>query len=136
MLFIPQLLLLGWFFGCIVGYKIGSVLLVEGMGIRSAEFFMLVLYTAALLLRLLLPGVGNGFALGVLVFWLVIQYFCHWHYTLFGATEKKLQGYNRCFQNTLHLFPLREDRIVPDLYHILLHVLLLLNTVLLLIELF
>ena len=36
-------LLAGWFFGCIITYKVGNRILVEGMGIKSAEFIMLVL---------------------------------------------------------------------------------------------
>ncbi|GEM_PF-6658706 len=39
-------LLAGWFFGCIITYKVGNRILVEGMGIKSAEFIMLVLYGA------------------------------------------------------------------------------------------
>ena len=39
-----QIVLWIWFFGCIKTYRIGKYLLVEGMGIKSAEFFMFCLY--------------------------------------------------------------------------------------------
>lgn len=86
-----EIVLLIWFFGCIVTYRLGNVLLVEGMGIKSAEFEMLVVYAASILLRAVLPQVGNWFVLSVLVVWLVVQYFCHWHFTIFGATPEKIR---------------------------------------------
>ena len=129
--YIFEVVLLIWFFGCIVTYRMGNVLLVEGMGIKSAEFGMLVVYIASILLRVVLPQVGNWFVLAVLVFWLVVQYFCHWHFTIFGATPEKIRGYNRCFEGSLCIVPRREDRLIPDFYHIVLHVLIVLNLVLL-----
>ena len=126
-----EIVLLIWFFGCIVTYRLGNVLLVEGMGIKSVEFGMLVVYAASILLRVALPQVGNWFVLSVLVVWLVVQYFCHWHFTIFGATPEKIQGYNQCFEGSLCIVPRREDRLIPDFYHIVLHILIALNIVLL-----
>lgn len=126
-----EIVLLIWFFGCIVTYRLGNVLLVEGMGIKSAEFGMLVVYAASILLRAVLPQVGNWFVLSVLAFWLVVQYFCHWHFTIFGATPEKIRGYNQCFEGSLCIVPRRADRLIPDFYHIVLHVLIVLNLVLL-----
>ncbi|MBO7729525.1 MAG: hypothetical protein J6S31_01570, partial [Lachnospiraceae bacterium] len=102
-------------------------LLVEGMGIKSMEFLMLCLYSAALISYYLIRPVGKWILLGVLILWFVVQFFCHWFYTIFGASEKKLKGYNDCFKDTVRLFPKNEKRIVPDLYHIVLHLLILLN---------
>ena len=129
--YIFEIVLLIWFFGCIVTYRLGNVLLVEGMGIKSAEFVMLVVYAASILLRAVLPQVGNWFVLSVLVVWLVVQYFCHWHFTIFGATPEKIRGYNQCFEGSLCIVPRRADRLIPDFYHIVLHVLIVLNLVLL-----
>ena len=129
--YIFEVVLLIWFFGCIVTYRLGNVLLVEGMGIKSAEFGMLVVYAASILLRVALPQVGNWFVLAVLVVWLVVQYFCHWHFTIVGATPEKMRGYNQCFEGSLCIVPRRADRLIPDFYHIVLHVLIVLNLVLL-----
>lgn len=129
--YIFEIVLLIWFFGCIVTYRLGNVLLVEGMGIKSAEFGMLVVYAASILLRAVLPQVGNWFVLSALVVWLVVQYFCHWHFTIFGATPEKIRGYNQCFEGSLCIVPRRADRLIPDFYHIVLHVLIVLNLVLL-----
>ena len=59
-----------------------------------------------------------------------IQFFCHWYYTIFGASESKLKGYNEYFKDTVRLIPMSEKRLIPDLYHIILHILILLNIVL------
>ena len=41
-----------WFLGCTTTYRLGKYTLVEGMGIKSAEFAMLCLYSVGLLLYL------------------------------------------------------------------------------------
>ena len=45
---IAQAVLWVWFIGCITTYRFGKILLVEGMGVRSAECVMLVLYALGL----------------------------------------------------------------------------------------
>ena len=65
--------------------------------------------------------------LTVLLLWAAVQFFCHELLTLFGASEKKLRGYNECFRDAIHFFPADADRVVPDLYPILLHVLIAVN---------
>ena len=117
-----------WFLGCTVTYRIGKYTLVEGMGVESAEFATLCLYSAGLLLDDLLPA-GKWILLAMLVLWFVVEFFCHWYFTIVGATERKLKGYNDCFRNTVRIFPMSETRLVPDLYHIVQHVLILLNII-------
>ena len=122
-----QAVLWVWFLGCTITWRVGKHLLVEGMGIRSAEFGMLCLYSAALASFYLLRPAGKWILLSVLCLWFVIQFFCHWYYTIFGASRRKLEGYNACFRGTVRLFPESEKRLVPDLYHIVLHLLILMN---------
>lgn len=119
-----------WFFGCISTYKFGKWLLVEGMGIKSAEFFMLCLYSLGIAMYLTNPLVGKWTLLVILMFWIVVQFFCHWYYTIFGVTEKKLKGYNKCFRNTVRIIPMSNNRIIPDFYHMVLHLLIVLNIIL------
>ena len=136
LLLIFQLILFIWFIGCITDYKIKKYILVEGMGIKSAEFIMLVLYGTGILLTLIFPKVGYHVVLYILVFWIVIQFFCHWYFTIFGASEKKLKGYNKCFEGTVRIFPSSEKRLVPDFYHIVLHLFIITNIVMTLIYLY
>ena len=119
-----------WFLGCVTTYRLGNHLLVEEMGVKSAEFGMLCMYSLALLLNYAVPSVGKWVLLSVLVLWLIVQFFCHWFYTIFGASAKKLKGYNDCFRGTVRLFPSSEQRLAPDLYHIVLHALIAANIVL------
>ena len=124
-----QIALLIWFLGCICTYKIGEIILVEGMGTKSAEFVMLCLFSSGALSFWCCRLWGKWYFLCVLLLWFTVQFFCHWYYTLFGVSERKLRGYNACFQNTLHLIPASDTRLIPDLYHMILHLLILLNIV-------
>ena len=75
------------------------------------------------------PG-GRWFLTVVLLLWAAVQLLCHEYFTLFGASGKKLRGYNECFRDAIHFFPTGADRVVPDLYPILLHVLIAVNRML------
>ena len=121
-----------WFLGCTVTYRFGKKLLVEGMGLKSAEFIMLCVYSAALITYYCLQPAGKWILLGILILWFVVEFFCHWYFTIFGASERKLQGYNECFRGTLRIFPMSETRLIPDLYHIVQHLLILANILVLL----
>ena len=116
-----------WFLGCVTTYRIGKHLLVEGEGVRSAEFAVLCLYSLGLAAFYCFPPAGKWILLGILLLWFIVQFFCHWYFTIFGASERKLKGYNDCFRNAVRLFPMSETRLVPDLYHIVLHLLILMN---------
>ena len=122
-----------WFLGCTTTWRFGRYTLVEGMGVKSAEFATLCLYSIGLLLYWAVP-VGKWILLGMLALWFVVEFFCHWYFTIFGVTERKLKGYNECFRNTVRLFPMSETRLVPDLYHIVQHMLILLNIIICLIR--
>ena len=129
MVVIIQALLWIWFLGCTTTYRFGKILLVEGEGIKSAEFFALCLYSAGLIAYHAYLPVGRWVLLGVLLLWAAVQFRCHWHYTIFGASERKLQGYNDCFRGKVRIFRESDTRLVPDMYHIVLHLLILANIV-------
>lgn len=119
-----------WFLGAVTTWRFGKILLVEGVGIKSAEFFMLCLYSITLTAFVRWEPTGRWMLLGVLALWLVVQFFCHEYFTLFGTSEKKLTGYNQCFEGTVKLFPPSRIRLIPDLYHIVLHLLLAVDLIL------
>ena len=119
-----------WFLGCTFTWKFGKVLLVEGMGLKSIEFVALVLFTLGIGSFLLWEPIGKWVLLVELALWLVEQFFCHEYFTKFGSSSKKLKGYNECFEGTVKLFPVSETRLIPDLYHIVLHLLILADLVL------
>ena len=125
-----------WFLGCTFTWKFGKVLLVEGMGLKSIEFAALVLFTLGFGSFLLWEQIGKWVLLVELALWLVEQFFCHEYYTIFGVSERKLTGYNQCFEGTVKVFPVSETRLIPDLYHIVLHILLAVDLGLLIADLF
>ena len=113
-----------WFLGCTISWRFGKVVLVNGEGVKSLEFAVLVLFSIGMVLYILLEPVGKWVLLSELSLWLVVQFFCHEYFTIFGVSERKLTGYNQCFEGTVKVFPVSETRLVPDLYHIVLHLLL------------
>ncbi len=125
-----QIALWLWFLGCTVSWRNRGRVLVEGMGVRSAEFAVLCLYSLGLIAFRCLRPSGRWILFGILLLWFAVQFLCHWRYTIFGASRRKLEGYNECFRGTLRLFPMSETRLIPDLYHIVLHILILLNLIL------
>ena len=56
-----------------------------------------------------------------------------WVYTIFGASPQKLKDYNKCFECTVKLFPVSKTRLIRDLYHIVLHLLIAVDLVLLIV---
>ena len=126
---IAQVSLWIWFLGCTVTYRIGKKLLVEGVGPKSAEFAVLCLYSIGVIAFHCFQPAGKWILLGILVLWFSVQFMCHWYFTIFGASERKLQGYNDCFRDSVRLFPMSDKRLIPDLYHIVLHILILINII-------
>lgn len=128
-IFIFQVVLFLWFLGCITSYRTSKWTLVDGVGIKSAEFGMMCFYVTGVILFHAFNVVGKWFLFAVLFTWIVVQFFCHWYFTIFGASDKKLKGYNECFRDSIRIIPVSDIRIVPDLYHIVLHTLLVINFV-------
>ena len=118
-----------WFLGCTTTYRIGKHLLVEGMGLKSAEFAVLCLYSLGLAAFHCFQPAGRWILLGILLLWFAVQFMCHWYFTIFGASERKLQGYNDCFRDAVRIIPMSDQRLIPDLYHIVLHLLILANII-------
>ncbi len=118
-----------WFLGCTTTYRVGKHLLVEGMGVKSAEFAVLCLYSLGIAAFHCFRPAGKWILLGILLLWFAVQFMCHWYFTIFGASERKLRGYNDCFRDAVRVFPMSDKRLIPDLYHIVLHLLILLNII-------
>ena len=130
---ICQIVLWIWFLGCTITYRAGKKLLVEGVGLKSAEFAVLCLYTLGIIAFHCFRPSGKWILFGILMLWFIVQFMCHWYFTIFGASERKLQGYNDCFRDSVRIFPMSDKRLIPDLYHIVLHILILINIVMCLI---
>jgi hypothetical protein len=135
-IYVLILLLLAWFWGCVVSYKTTKWDLVDGNGINGAEFKWWLIYLICCLSFVFFEPIGKWLLPVFLLTWLVIQFVCHWYFTIFGVSEQKLKGYNECFKNTIHIVPASNKHLVPDLYHILMHSMILALLVLCVINLF
>jgi hypothetical protein len=114
--------LLFWFTLDITGFSLGKFCLVESPGIISLDAAWWIIFIVCSILFFKNKKQGK-YILSVFLFaWSIIQYFSHWHYTIFGVTEIKLKGYNKFFANTYHIIPPSNSVLIPDLYHIILHI--------------
>lgn len=63
----------------------------------------------------------------ILIIWGYMQYDSHWRYMLFKAPKEIIDSYYQHFYGTLRFFAESETRVVPDAYHIILGVLIVIN---------
>lgn len=124
---ISNVWLIIWFFLDMVGFKIGNFILVQSAWKEDGVFFLI--YISLFILFYLKEKVGKYPLIIFLSLWLATQFISHWYYTIFGASPKKLLGYNKYFANTYHVIPASDSLLVPDLYHILLHLFILVSLV-------
>ena len=120
-----NLILLIWFFFDMTGLRIGNFILTEMAWQEDGIFF--IIYIACFLLFLFKDKFGK-YVLSIWIFlWGITQFFSHWYYTIFGASQSKLNMYNNIYSETYHIVSRSETTIVPDLYHIILHILIVIS---------
>ncbi len=115
---IPSVILLVWFFLDMVGFNINGKPLVEE--VFKDDFIFFAIYVIAIVSFILIDKIGRWVLSGWLFMWFVTQFFSHWYLTITGTGLKKIDY----FKNTIKLFE-NETRYIADLYHIILHILIL-----------
>lgn len=65
----------------------------------------------------------------VFLLWDILQFRAHWLPFIVGASDSRLERYYEAFGQNVYLLPRSRRRIVPDAYHTVQHVLMVLNTV-------
>lgn len=115
--------LLAYFFINLTGFKIGNFILTEVAWREDWIFF--VIYAAVFILFLFKERIGKYLLTTWLSLWFITQFMSHWYYTFFGADEKKLAVYNGLYGRTYHLIKASDTQLIPDLYHTVLHLLIL-----------
>lgn len=116
----PILLLL-WFFLDMTGVYFNGKCLVTRSYAEDGIFF--VIYLISLLWFILKEKTGQWVLACWLSIWLLTQFFSHEWYTIFGSGFMgAAEGKIRYFSETIHLLDI-EGRYIPDLYHIILHIL-------------
>ena len=120
---ILQIMLLLWFFLDMIGFYIGDKCLVTRSYKDDGIFF--VLFFVVVVLFIIKEKVGKWLTVIWLTMWFVIQFICHEWYTIFnegfmGSLEDKM----KYFSGTIQWLEIR-GRYIPDVYHTILHILIL-----------
>ena len=124
---ICNVLLLVWYFLAMIGLKIGNKYLVKS-AFKDEWIFMLI-STLTFLLFMFWRKFGKYIHLIWLSMWFITQFLSHEWYTIFGKgfmgdTEGKI----RYFQDCIQLIKC-QGRYVPDVYHIILHILIIISII-------
>jgi len=117
-----------WFFLDMFGFSAGNFVLVEAAW-KDIDGIWYLAYIGLFALFCLKDKIGKYALSGFLLMWLGIQFSSHWYYTIFGASETKIAGYNKFFAATYRIIPASDNIIIPDLYHIVLHIFILLSLI-------
>lgn len=120
MVYGSNLCLLSWFFLDMVGLQINEGLLVTRAYREDGLFFLL--YAVIFITFLVKENLGKYLLLGWLSMWFLTQWVSHWFFTFFGPAQEKIDY----FSETIKLVPSRTVYI-PDLYHLILHGLILIS---------
>lgn len=123
---ITNLILFTYFFLDMTGFQIDSFILVESAWQHDFIFILIYFFCFILFIKF---RFGDYILSTWLFLWLTTQFFSHWYYTIFGASENKLNSYHVYFKNTFQVFSASDRIIIPDLYHILLHMLILISLI-------
>lgn len=124
-----NLVLLLWIFLDMVGLKINGHVLVSQSYQEDGLFF--IIFLIIFILYVFYEKIGKYLLTGWLFLWFSTQFYFHWFYTIFGPSEGKINY----FADTIKLIS-SQTIYIPDLYHIILHALILISLIFLLIEMY
>ena len=113
-----------WFSLDMTGFSIGDFTLVEPAW-NSIDGVWWIVFLILSILFVLKEKIGKYLLSIFLLLWAAIQFYSHWYYTLFGASEEKIDSYNQYFKETYQIIPSTKEILIPDFYHIVLHILIL-----------
>jgi len=120
---IAQIALLFWFFLDMTGVYLGDKCLVTRSYKEDGLFFLI--YFAAVMLFVIKERIGKWLVIGWMSIWFAMQFMCHEWYTFFnGGFMGTLDGIIEYFSGTIQWLRV-EGKYIPDLYHTVLHILLL-----------
>lgn len=118
-----QILLLLWFFLDMTGMYFGEACLVTRSYKEDGYFFLI--YACTVLLFFFKDSIGKWAVAVFTAMWFVIQFLCHEWYTIFDSGFMgSLEGKIAYFSDTIQWIRI-EGKYIPDLYHTILHLLIL-----------
>jgi hypothetical protein len=90
------------------------------------DWIFFVIYLVCFLIFIIKEKIGKYLLYAWLLMWFVTQFICHWYFTLTGGGLDKIEYFN----GSIKIID-SSSRYYPDLYHVVLHVLILISFVLL-----
>lgn len=115
-------ILLFWFFLDMTGLYFGDKYLVS-QSFKDDWIFMLI-YLVVFLLFIFNDKFGKYFLGSWLFMWLATQFYFHWYFTITGKGLNKIEYFKRSIKLINS-----ETRYIPDLYHIVLHIFILVSLI-------
>jgi len=113
----------------LVFFNIPKLLIAGSINLFSLSSLLELFLVIILLGYFLKWKYSDFFALFILFLWGYLQYAAHWRHLLFKPSKEVLNHYYQFFHGTLRFFPQSDVRIVPDAYHTVLGLLILLNLI-------
>lgn len=115
-------ILLLWFFLDMTGVYFEKSYLVSTAWREDGIYF--IIYLVSFILFIFQNKIGKYVLSGWLLIWLIAQFLSHEFVTIVGGGENKI----KFFENSIKLFT-SSSSYYPDLYHIILHILILLSLI-------
>lgn len=96
----------------------------DSPGIVSIYGLLMVFLVISVVGKLLGWKYIDHFSALYLAAWAILQWQAHWQAFFLGAPKQKIAGYNSYFSGTFRFSEASGDKLIPDLYHTVLGVLL------------
>lgn len=120
---IANVILLAWFFLDMTGLYFGDKYLVTTS--YKEDWLFMVIFLAALVIFIAKEAIGKSLLAGWLSMWFITQFLSHEWYTIFGSGFMgDMEGKIKYFEGAIKLIE-SDTAYIPDLYHIILHILIL-----------
>ncbi len=119
---IPLLLLTIWY--SLIFWDPARFTVGESPGIFSIYGLLMAFLLISLGVKLFKWKYADHFSALYLTAWAILQWQAHWQAFFFGAGQQKIAGYNSYFSGTYRLSEASTDHLIPDLYHTVLGILL------------
>lgn len=120
---IIHMILLIWFFLDMTGVYFGNKCLVARSYKDDGIFF--VIYVVTVILFIVKEKIGKWLVIGWTTMWFATQFVCHEWYTIFnGGFMGTLEDKFKYFSGTIQWLKI-DGRYIPDVYHTILHILIL-----------
>lgn len=124
---IPLLLLTVWY--SIIFWDPVSLTVGDPPELMSIYGLLMVLLIISIAGKIISWKYTDHFTALYLTAWAILQWQAHWEAFFLGASSTKIDGYNSYFSETYRFSEASVDQLIPDLYHTVLGVLIVITLI-------